>query len=146
MHNVLLSYVPDLPLPCFPLYLTFPWLNGRYLYLTMCLICFFIVTRNRVMKQTTSIGQKTGMFTKLKNVQAIPTTRHLKVLYQNFSSGSCLMKGRNSSLFFVGRLASSSSQSSSAGSILGVRKAMNWFRMNIPTPYVTMYQPWKRVL
>jgi len=82
----------------------------------------------------TKTGQKTGRLKISKKVQNKLMMTALVALCQNLNSGSLLMKGRNSSSAFVGRLdcppsRPSSSVESSEGSNLGCRKARNRFRM-----------------
>ena len=48
------------------------------------------------------MGQNTGMLKTSKKVQTTAITVDLETEYQNLNSGSLLIKGRNSSLTFVG--------------------------------------------
>ena len=88
--------------------------------------------QNNVMKYMTKIGQKTGMLKNSKKVQPKAITVALVAEYQNLNSGSRRIKGRNSSLCFVGSSrpspSSSASKAAKAGSILGVRKAKSKFK------------------
>jgi hypothetical protein len=52
----------------FPAYVFFPHVNGKYLYLIMCAIWFFMVNVKRTTKYTKRIGQNTGMLNKDVNV------------------------------------------------------------------------------
>lgn len=47
--------------PSLPLYLVLPNEKGTYLYLIMCLICRFIVRKNKAKKYISKMGQKTGI-------------------------------------------------------------------------------------
>ena len=61
-----------------------------------------------MIKYITSMGQKTGTLKTLKNVQNIAMKIALVPEYQNLNSGNLLMKGRNSSALFNGKLGPSS--------------------------------------
>ena len=63
------------------------------------------------MKYITRIGQNTGMLKTSKKVQITAMTVDLETEYQNLNSGNLLMKGRNSSLTFVGSSGPPSSDS-----------------------------------
>jgi hypothetical protein len=97
----------------------------------------------------TRIGQKTGTLNTSKNVQIIPITVLFETAYQNLNSGNRLINGRNSSFDFVGSSGPPSSAKleniikswlagnlskchlpsrSNAGSIFGVKNAMNKFK------------------
>ena len=90
----------------------------------------FMVRKNRTKKYMTRIGQKTGTSKISKKVQIMAIKVDLATEIQNLNSGNRLMKGRNSSLDFWGRLGISSSSLSKfrAGSILGVKNARKRFR------------------
>lgn len=122
------------------------------------LICRFIVMQNNVMKYITNIGQNTGMLNTSKNVQKIPITVLFEIAYQNLNSGNRRMNGRNSSFDRVGSSGPWSSvchwdeengvlfslnhwnhyvmsnikryapSRSNAGSIFGVKNAINKFK------------------
>lgn len=92
-----------------------------------------LVNENSIRKYTTSTGQKTGTLNIENHVQKKLMAIALVAECQNLNSGSRLMKGRNSSSFFVGseEPVSPSSRPSSwvrEGSILGWRKARKRFR------------------
>jgi len=84
--------------------------------------------QNNVIKYITNIGQNTGMLNTSKNVQIIPMTVLLEIAYQNLNSGSLRMNGRNSSFDLVGSSGPCSSSKSRAGSIRGVKNAINKFK------------------
>lgn len=93
----------------------------------------------------TRIGQKTGMLKQSKKVQTNAINVDLLTEYQNLNSGKRRINGLNSSLARVGNSGPWSSQSKSiAGSIFGVKNAMNKFKWYIPNAYVTMYHPWNK--
>ena len=121
-----------LPESSLPLYLVFPWVNGKYLYLIICLICRFMVTPNKTKKYMTNIGQNTGILKTWKNVQNMAMHIALVPEYQNLNSGKRRMNGRNSSFVLVGSLGPSSSESSSPpyteGSTFGERNAIKRFK------------------
>ena len=77
-------------------------------FLSLTLICRFIVMQKRVMKYMTRMGQKTGMLKKSKNVHVNAMTVAFVAEYQNLNSGSRRMNARNSSLCRVGRARPSS--------------------------------------
>lgn len=66
--------------------------------------------QKRVMKYMTSIGQKTGILKKSKNVQKNAMRVDLVTEYQNLNSGSRRTNGRNSSLARVGNSGPPSSE------------------------------------
>jgi len=117
----------------FDVYLGLLWVNGKYLYLIICLIWRFIVIQNNVIKYITNIGQNTGTLKKSKKVQIIAITVLFVIAYQNLNSGNLLINGLNSSLAFVGNSGPSSASKSNAGSIFGVKNAMKRFRWYIPS-------------
>ncbi len=51
--------------------------NGKYLYLIICLICRFMVTKNNRNQYISRMGQKTGTSNTLKHVSASATRRDL---------------------------------------------------------------------
>jgi len=81
------------------------------------------------MKYMTRIGQNTGMLKHSKNVHPSAINVLLLTEYQNLNSGNLLMNGLNSSFALVGNSGPFSSASKSiAGSIFGVKKAINKFK------------------
>ena len=80
----LLFFAAPLLLP----YVCFPKLNGIYLYLIMCLICRFIVTKKSTNQYMSKMGQKTGTSNIGKKVIARPIAKDLLLAYQNLNSGS----------------------------------------------------------
>jgi hypothetical protein len=80
------------------------------------------------MKYMTRIGQNTGTLNASKNVQIIPIIVLLVIAYQNLNSGKRRINGRNSSFERVGNSGPASSSKSNAGSIFGVKNAMNKFK------------------
>lgn len=125
---------PAIPPPNAPLstpallYFDFPKLNGTYLCLYMCAICFFIVKKNKMQKYITKIGQNTGTSNTEKKVMKNDITVPLKQANQNLNSGSLLVKGLYSSRELVGN------DGPSDGSSSGERKAIKLFNRNIPSP------------
>lgn len=94
-----------------PLYFFLPNEKGIYLYLIMCCICLFIVTTNKIIQYTNSIGQNTGTSNTGKKVAKKPKVMDRMLAYQNLNSGKRLMNGLNSSLAFDGNVGSSASVS-----------------------------------
>ena len=60
----------------------------------------------------TKIGQKTGILKKSKKVQKNAIAVALVAEYQNLNSGNLLMKGLNSSFWFVGSISGPSTHKS----------------------------------
>lgn len=88
------------------------------------------------------MGQNTGTSKNWKNVKNIDSNVDFITEYQNLNSGSRRINGLNSSFARVGNDGpESSSNSSIAGSIFGVRNAINKFKWYIPSAYVIMYHP-----
>lgn len=58
-----------------------PVVNGRYLYLIMCLICRFIVTKKRIIQYISRMGQNTGTSKTLKKVIRKPITKDFMDAY-----------------------------------------------------------------
>jgi len=120
------------------LYLDFPQLIGTYLCLYMCIICRFIVMKNKTKKYINRIGQNTGISKTEKNVMTIEVNVPLVHANQNLNSGKRRAKGRYSlpSFSVVGR------PGLSLGSSNGDKNAIKLFRRKIPRPYATMKYPW----
>jgi hypothetical protein len=76
------------PPPAYPGYVVLPKENGKYLYLIMCLIWRFIVMKNKTMKYSSRMGQKTGMSNMLKKVIRKDVSTALMHECQNLNSGS----------------------------------------------------------
>lgn len=87
-----------------------------------------MVIQNKVIKYITKIGQNTGTLKQSKNVHIVAITVLFVTEYQNLNSGNLLINGRNSSFDLVGNSGPLSSSTSNAGSIFGLKKAMNKFR------------------
>lgn len=105
----------------------------------MCIICLFIVMKNKMKKYIKRMGQNTGTSNTEKNViiKHVPTP--LVQANQNLNSGKRLVKGLNSfpSLAVDGRVGPFS-----VGSSNGDKNAMKLFNRKIPRPYATMKYPW----
>lgn len=70
-----------------------PVLNGKYLYLIMCLICRFIVTVNSSSQYSSRMGQNTGTSNMGNSVIAIPIQMdfiddHLRIHIHSHRAGS----------------------------------------------------------
>jgi len=112
--------------------LDFPQLIGTYLCLYMCIICRFIVMKNKTKKYISRIGQKTGISKTEKKVMTIEVNVPLVHAIQNLNSGRRRVNGRYSlpSLSVDGR----PGPSLSVGSSNGDKKAMKLFKRKIPRP------------
>mmetsp|Transcript_29662 Transcript_29662/g.49175 ORF Transcript_29662/g.49175 Transcript_29662/m.49175 type:complete len:183 (+) Transcript_29662:33-581(+) len=113
------------------LYLDFPQLTGTYLCLYMCIICRFMVMKNKTKKYINRMGQNTGISKTEKKVMNMQVAVPLVHANQNLNSGSRLANGRNSfpSSSVVGRPGPLSE-----GSSRGDKKAMKLFNKKIPNP------------
>lgn len=115
--------------------------------IAVTLICLFIVMQKSVIKYMTKMGQKTGILKQSKNVHINPIMVLFVTAYQNLNSGSLRTNGRNSSFALKGSSGPFSSAAnrciqrstlfppnryspskSIAGSIFGVKNAINKFR------------------
>ena len=142
-HIFYLSF--DTPPPYRPfsspasLYFAFPKEIGTYLCLYMCIICLFIVMKNKIKKYIKRMGQNTGTSKTEKKViiKQVPTP--LVQANQNLNSGRRLENGLNSfpSLAVDGR-----DGPDSFGSSKGDRNAIKLFRRKMPSPYATIKYPW----
>lgn len=105
----------------------------------MCIICRFIVMKNKTKKYISKIGQNTGMSNTEKNVMNIEVNVPLVHASQNLNSGRRRANGRYSlpSLSVVGKPGPLS-----LGSSNGDKKAMKLFNKKIPKPYATIKYPW----
>jgi len=117
------------------LYLDFPQLIGMYLCLYMCMICRFIVIKNKTKKYISKMGQKTGISKTEKNVMNMEVIVPLVHAIQNLNSGRRRVNGRYSlpSFSVDGRPGPLS-----LGSSNGDKKAIKLFKRKIPRPYATI--------
>mmetsp|Transcript_1752 Transcript_1752/g.3703 ORF Transcript_1752/g.3703 Transcript_1752/m.3703 type:complete len:98 (-) Transcript_1752:330-623(-) len=97
----------------------------------MCMICRFIVMKNKTKKYISRIGQKTGMSNTEKKVMTMDVNVPLVHASQNLNSGRRRANGRYSlpSFSVVGRPGPLS-----LGSSNGDKKAMKLFKRKIPKP------------
>ncbi|VEU35234.1 unnamed protein product [Pseudo-nitzschia multistriata] len=96
----------------------------------MCIICRFIVIKNKTKKYINRIGQNTGTSKTEKNVITIEVNVPLVHASQNLNSGRRRANGRYSlpSFSVVG------SPGPSEGSSKGDKKAIKLFKRKIPRP------------
>mmetsp|Transcript_3962 Transcript_3962/g.4571 ORF Transcript_3962/g.4571 Transcript_3962/m.4571 type:complete len:106 (+) Transcript_3962:212-529(+) len=104
---------------------------GTYLCLYMCMICLFIVIKNKIKKYIKRIGQKTGISKTGKNVMKMHVIVPLVQANQNLNSGKRRAKGLNS---LPSAAVDGKPGESSLGSSSGDKNAIKLLSRKIPSP------------
>mmetsp|Transcript_18081 Transcript_18081/g.26759 ORF Transcript_18081/g.26759 Transcript_18081/m.26759 type:complete len:103 (-) Transcript_18081:216-524(-) len=101
----------------------------------MCMICRFIVIKNKMKKYMRRIGQKTGTSNTGKNVIKMLVKVPLAEANQNLNSGKRRANGRNS---FPSEAVEGKPGESSFGSSRGDKNAIKLLSKKMPRPYATI--------